>query len=98
MKKNNLKILLTCLSLLISLVFFGCAQQRMTEGMGNGMGTATEETMDTMRDDGMSNDMDTMKDPKMEEPGQDMPELENGKSMDEMKDKTMTPAKEGMMN
>ena len=56
MKTKNLKILATCLFILTSFVFSGCAQQSMTGTMDKNMEPAMEETMDTMKDQKMNSE------------------------------------------
>ena len=60
MKTNNLKILATCLFILISFVFSGCAQQSMIGTMDKNMEPAMEETMDTMKDQKMDSEKEKM--------------------------------------
>ena len=100
MKKNNLKILATCLSLLISLLIFGCAQNNPSGSMGNTM----ENTMDEMKQPDMEKSMGTMQDQKMEEPIEKMDSTTDKMESDGMKDnmsgmedKKMQPDKVKMM-
>ena len=85
MKTNNMKVLATCLFVLTSFVFSGCAQQSMTGTMDKNMEPAMEETMDTM-------DKEKMETPMKEQTDQNM-----GDTAGEMKDQKMDSAKEKMM-
>jgi len=97
MKKNNLKAVATCLSILISFVFFGCAEQDMTLAMDKSMEPAMEKPMDTNMDESMNKDMGTMNEQKM---GGAMDEMKSDAAKDGvggMKDKKMIPEQEKMM-
>lgn len=85
MKRNNLKVLAACLSILITLIFVGCARQTMNGAMDNSMEPVMEDTMDTMEEQGMGETMDEMKSDGATE------------DMGGMKDTMMVPEKEKMM-
>ncbi len=81
MKRNNLNILLTCLSILILSVSFGCARQSM-----NG---STDTNMESAMEEPMKDSMETMNEEKMEAPMGEMPDQEMDGKKDEMKDRMM---------
>ena len=81
MKANNLKVLATCLFILTSFVFSGCAQQSMTGTM----------------DENMEPTMDTMNEQKMETPMGEKTDQNMGDTAGEIKDPKMDSEKEKMM-
>ena len=70
MKTANMKKLVTCLSLLMTLVVFGCVQNTSSEKMDGGMGNM-EETMEesgkAVMNESMGNTMDENMDNSMGE-------------------------------
>ena len=91
--KKNLKVLATCLSLLVSLLIFGCAQSNSSGSMGNTM----ENTMDEMKQPDMEKSMGTMQEQKIEDPMGKMDSSKDKMMSDDMEDQKMQPEKEKMM-
>ena len=85
MKQNNLTALAISLSLLVSFIIYGCANQEMTGPMDKNIEPAMEGTMDTMNS------------PEMRTPMSETADQGMSDNMGEMNDKTLIPEKEKMM-